>query len=1131
MKYINLVVITTLFFFLTNCNPKPSTNALTFREVPESMLEKDSTLRANTALEVADGLKVNLWASDSLAPDPIALAVDKHGNIYLTRTNRQKNSEFDIRGYRHWEIPSIALTSVEDRRAFLRATFAPEKSEENAWLKDLNNDGSHDWKDLAIEKDEIWQLSDEDGDGYANVATRILEDFNEEITDVAGALLVRDEDIFLGIAPDMWRLKDNDGDGIIDDKKSISNGYAVHIGFSGHGMSGAIEGPDGKIYWGIGDIGANITDPTGKQHKYPNQGVLVRANPDGSDFEVVAAGLRNTHEFVFDKYGNIIGADNDGDHPGESERLVHIIEGSDAGWRANWQYGKYNDPKNNDYKVWMKENLYKPRWEGQAAYIIPPIMNFHNGPTGMTYNPGTALGKKWKDHFFLVEFVGNPSRSPIWAFTLEPNGASFKLEKEQVALKGILPTGIEFGPDGALYAADWINGWGTKNYGRVWKLDVDAANNDLESERAKTKDLMLLDYKDQEDGYLLELLAYEDMRIRQKAQFELAKRGEDGKEAFLKAIEQKGNQLARIHGIWGIGQLAANDVNQANSLLSYIEDNDAEIVAQVTKVLGDVKFTDAGDKFVSLLQHENPRVKLYAAQAIGRIAYEPAIDGLLKMLQTNNDEDVYLRHAAVLALSRIGKVEPIAALAESDNSALRLAAVLVLRRLAHENVALFLNDPDEYIVAEAARAINDDWSIKPALPALASTLAEERFTSEPLLRRAINACLRVGGEKEIDLLLSFAMRNGVNDTLRAEALATLGTWASPSVLDRVDGRFRGEIKREPALVSSKINQQIDKLLAERSPIVLTSTANMLKNLEIEAHNDKLASIYKSSGSPAVKATILPVLTALNYDKLEPLIQAGMADSNSKVRTSAIALIDQLEISRESLTNLIAPIFNKGTLQEKQSLLNILGEMPFEKTEPVLIDLTEKLVNNELSQDIILDVKEAITSTESASLKAKLAEMDTNNEISVANFKETLFGGDVVQGRRYFYRSTAGQCTRCHAIGGNGGEVGPNLANIASKLSREELLEALILPSNRLAPGYGMVSLTLDNGQTVNGTLMHEDEEKITLKTSEVEPMEVELTRVSKRQNIPSSMPPMANIMSRREIRNVVAFLSSLKEES
>src|SRR3546814_16059770 len=99
----------------------------------------------------------------------------------------------------------------------------------------------------------------------------------------------------------MWRIEDRNGDGLADFKESISHGYGVHVGFGGHGMSGLIKGPDGRIYWGIGDIGFNGVGPDGRKWEYPNQGVIVRANPDGSDFEVFAAGLRNTHEFVLDE--------------------------------------------------------------------------------------------------------------------------------------------------------------------------------------------------------------------------------------------------------------------------------------------------------------------------------------------------------------------------------------------------------------------------------------------------------------------------------------------------------------------------------------------------------------------------------------------------------------------------------------------------------------------------------------------------------------------------------------------------------------------------------------------------------------------------------------------------------------
>jgi hypothetical protein len=167
----------------------------------------------------------------------------------------------------------------------------------------------------------------------------------------------------------------------------------------------------------------------------------------------------------------------------------------------------------------MDEKLYLPRWEGQAAYIIPPIRNYHNGPTGMVFNPGTALGKKWQNKFFLVEFVGNANNSHIWAFDLKPKGASFDFQSEVDVVRGILPTGIRFGPEGALYAADWVNGWDAKNYGRVWKLDVTSKENDMAAERQKTKEYIQMDYSKAPLSQLSELLYYGDMRVRQKAQF------------------------------------------------------------------------------------------------------------------------------------------------------------------------------------------------------------------------------------------------------------------------------------------------------------------------------------------------------------------------------------------------------------------------------------------------------------------------------------------------------------------------------------------------------------------------------------------------------------------------------------
>jgi putative membrane-bound dehydrogenase-like protein len=1100
---------------------------LVINEDPTKIVAKAKEIREKTSAKVIDGLQMTLWASDSLAPDPVAMSIDDQGRVYLIRTNRQKNSEFDIRGHRDWMTESIGLQNVEDRRAFLRKTFAPEKSKENEWLKDLNEDGSHDWHDLAIEKDEVWRLEDTNGDGIADKSMRVLNDFFDEITDVAGGLLVRGKEMFIGIAPDLWQVKDIDGDGIFDKKTSISHGYGVHIGFGGHGMSGVTEGPDGRIYWNIGDIGANITTADGKKFEHPNSGIIARSNPDGSDFEIFAAGLRNTHEFVFDEYGNLISSDNDGDHPGESERLVHIVEGSDAGWRSNWQYGKYTDPKNNKFNVWMDEKLSKPRWDGQAAYIIPPIMNFHNGPTGMVYNPGTALGSEWKNKYFLVEFVGTPTRSHIWSFGLKPKGASFVLDGEKDVVSGILPTGIKFGPDGALYAADWINGWDTKNYGRVWKLDVTKDKNDFEALRKETKRLIQLDYSAQTDASLYDLLSNVDMRIRQKAQFELASRGQKGFAQFTKAIAQTNNQLTRVHGIWGVGQLTRQNKTFASPLLPLLKDKDEEIIAQAAKIIGDVKLENTGSELVPLLKSKNPRIQFYAAEAIGRITYQDAVTPLIQMLEANNDEELYLRHAGVLALSRIGKVEQIVALANNPSKALRTAAVLVLRRLKNDNIALFLNDKDEYIVTEAARGINDDLSIPAALPALAATLAETRFTSEPLLRRAINAALRVGSTKELDLLIAFSTRTDIKDNIKAEALATLGTWGNPSVLDRVDGRYRGILIRDGALVKTKIKPFISNFLTETNAETLVTMASLLSELNIAEYNNELANIYNNSENARVRAAVLPALNKLKYEQLEAVIKKGIDDKDESVRTVALSLLNNDNVSKESLPSLVKTIFTKGGVREQQQILVVLGKLTIDKTQSILAGLIDQLKEKQLSPNVSLELKEAVEASGSEALKTKIAAIKQGAS-PMDEYMESLFGGNRNNGRNVFNYNSTVQCVRCHNMGSEGGSVGPNLAKIGGILSREQILQSLIEPSARLSPGYGTVSLTLKDGQEVTGTLAKENAEELVITTSDAEPLVIPVSRIAKRENMPSSMPAMGTLLSKREIRDVVEFLSSLK---
>ena len=1130
-----------LSWLVWGCGPQSGMQTV---EYPEKSYQINSEaarglaakIRQSTNVTLDNDLELSLWAADTLVRDPIAISIDESGKIYYTSATRQAHSEFDIRGHANWMTASISFQTVEDRRAFLKKTFDTTNEEGEKFLKDLNEDGILDWRDLAVEKEQVWIVADTDGDGVAEKSSLYLEDFNEEITDLANGVEVTPDGVYIGVGPDLWKTIDQDQDGRADQKESLSHGYAVHIGFGSHGMSGVTQGPDGRIWWGIGDIGANIVDRTGKNWKYPNRGVVARSEPDGSGFEIFAFGVRNTHEFTFDKYGNLITEDNDGDHSGERERLVYLLNGSETGWRINWQFGKYTDPKNNAYKVWMDEKMHIPHWEGQAAYFLPPIMNYVNGPTGFVYNPGTALGPAWEDHFFVAEFRGTPANSPIHAFTLKGKGAGFELDQTKEIVKGLLPTGLDFGPDGALYFGDWIDGWDTKDAGRIWKLDV--PEEQRSPLRSTTKKWIQTDFSTLSNADLVNLLSYKDMRIRTKAQFALAApENTEGLEALQKvALNTQADQLARIHGIWGAGQITRKGQQEGfQPLLQLLSDKDPEIVAQTARQIGDINYENCGcdAQLIELLNNPQPRIQLFATEALGRIHSAQGMGPIIEMLRKNDNKDLWLRHAGMVALARLQQPKQLTALADDPSSAVRIAAVVALRRLEHPGIAAFLTDTDEAVVTEAARGINDDFSIEEALTPLANILNTTPFKNEALIRRAINANSRVGSNLNVDQLLTYAQNTNAPEFLRAEAIATLTFWGSPSVFDRVDGRYRGEVNREAAYVIQQLGAVAGQLLGDEGADLVAATADAVGHLNFEGMDDVLLNLLQTHASEKVRTAALSALGAIESDLLDQALTTAIEDQESNVRALALSILPQSNIANEEAITLFRKILTSGTFIEKQSVIQSLATLSNEPALIILNELADQLLTGELDPKIQLDLVEALEQQEgNEDIVGKLSTYRSNKDASdpIAEYRETLEGGHINRGRSIFYRNQAAQCVRCHAVFEYGGNAGPGLAGVADRLSKEEMLISLVDPSAVYAPGYGVVILETADGSNISGIVMKESETSIQLQIGKEDLRTIQKSEITNRENIPSSMPSMKEILSKREIRDVIAFLTTLQEE-
>ena len=1092
--------------------------------------------RQSMPIQLAEGLEVNVWATKHLVADALALDIDRNGVVYVGSTPRG-SQWLDTRQHPDW-VPEIQrLKTTEDLRQFFRQKMATALSDKNTWITDFNKDGVRDYRDLMGVPERIFKIEDTNGDGLADKSTVIFSGFNEDIAaDILGGIMIHASgDVYATIAPDLWRLRDTNGDGLLDFKESISHGYSVHPSFSGHDMSGLTQGPDGMIYWKIGEIGMNVVDRTGKRWPHPHTGAVLRANPDGSDFEVFAYGVRNPQEMAFDDYGNLISADNDGDYPGEHERIIYIAEGSDTGWRSTWQFGKFTDPNNNRYNPWIDEGMFKVRFAGQPAYVTPPIAPFPAGPSGFAYNPGTALDPNWKGHFFATSYTGNPANARVMAFTMTPKGAGFAASQLKQVMQGVLAPGMKIGPDGAIYLTDWMSGWSPTGEGQLWKLDSTAGKNS--PVRAAVHALLKENFTSRQVPGLVDLLRHDDQRVRLKAQFELVRRTAHAALGTAAAATQPATreaQLSRIHAIWGLGQLLRSRTVQSTALTPFLTDSDPEIRAQAAKVLGEARSTTTASALVPLVSDANARVRAFATIALGRIGHRPAMPAVIAMLAADDDQDVYLRNAGVVALTNFGDRAALAALATHASRGVRLAAVIALRRLQDASVARFLDDADPLVVSEAASAINDEGGIVAALPALARVLERPNVSGEPILRRAISANLRAGDTAAITRVAAYVRRPGVPESLRVEGIAVLGVWASPSNMDRVDGAWIAPLPQRESAAAQAAVLELASLLtdATATPAVKISWMEAAAKLGMKAQAATILARLKADSDASVRVAALNALQVLAVPELEAGVRAAMADADDTVRIAAMSALPEMSIPGPAKVELLTAMVGTGATPEQQTALRAMGDVPGTAAVDALSRFAADLTAGRLDPALQLDLLEAMRQTKAEPLLRQLDQLKVGRDLAALGTAlpgALAVGGSPPRGQQVFFRHEAAQCTRCHNIGTSKAEVvGPHLSGVATRLTREQMLQALIDPGARLAPGYGQVSLTLKNGQKLQGMLREETETTIAVEDATRGLQRVQVSDIASRANGASAMPDMDALLTPRQIRDVVAYLMTLR---
>ena len=1030
-----------------------------------------------------------------------SFGIGSKGELYIVESPRQKHGQIlDIRGARQFTQQDFKNQSVDER------------------VKMMESDPKTGKSYFTRNSERIAKLIDTNGDGVYDKRTEFADGMMGNTADgVAFSAIEHDGSVYLTCIPNIWKFTDSTGDGIADKSEILLTGFGVKLSMFGHDMHGIIMGPDGRLYWSIGDRGYNVTSKEGKVFSEPSRGAIFRCDPDGRNLEVFHHGLRNPQEIAFDEHGNIFTFDNTGDI-GDRARAVYAVESGDSGWymehQGLHQYRASLDHAEFDGKSpWIEDEMFKPTSSKQGKWHLPPLSNFDSGPSGITHLTGEGIPTDWRNSFLVSNFRASTARSNILRFKFEESGAGFKTIHDQPIVSQLVASDVNFGYDGKIYIADFGGGWSVNDRGSIQFIEYPQGTSkpsvqETQKLFANGFDKVAMPEK---------LLSHPDMRVRQYAQFELVKRGQT--ELLKQALKNGTTTLERLHGLWGLAQIQRLNKVQTNDFIaSFAKDSDAIIRQNVCRSLGDFTSSDAHEKIlISALSDSSPRVQLKAAIALGKVAKSPeAKTALWSLIQKNNGTEHILRHVAVRALARLNDSAGAKAQINSQSTELRLAAVLILRELLDPALSSFVKDKDTGVKAEAIRAIYDKHILE-AMPALASESANITQYPIAIQRRILFANLWLGLEDNALNLIKIADISQLDKKLKEHAVKALLRWGKAPENDPVFSIYRATKARSSEL-GSDAKKALISLLQNAEGNTLTLALELAQKIKLKLPADTLIAQINNKKAPSdIRISAINTLVKQDvayennlaefYSKVkDPEVKARLLELKLKYSKDKASLIADAEKSKS--TPLLRALF--AELAKDSAFHNKLYKLWMQRES--------------LSPEVQLDLFQSIKSINSPQSIKTLGDYLTTPDKA---YDFTFHGGDETKGKIIF--EGQGACLQCHKVNRKGGMQGPALDGIASRLNPQELMESLIYPNKLIAEGFGTFIVTDKKGNMTSGVLKKEHKKFYEIKTA-TKTVKIQKDNVASKQGPNSGMPPIARALKHQEVRDLVAYLESLKDK-
>jgi putative heme-binding domain-containing protein len=850
-----------------------------------------------------------------------------------------------------------------------------------------------------------------------------------------------------------------------DTKKILLSGFGTED--THHIIHTFRWGPDCRLYFNQSVyIHSHIETPHGV--KTLNAGGIWRFDPDKTDLDVFVRGFWNPWGHAFDKYGQSFITDG-----ANGEGITHGVPGA-----------------------------YYPASQGpNSARILHGLNPGSPKHCGLEIISGRHFPDDWQGDCITNDFRGHR----VCRFKLSDDGSSFASREMTEVIKSnhpaFRPIDVKMGPDGALYIADWYNPIiqhgevdfrdprRDKTHGRIWR--VTAKGRPL-VERPKLVDATI--------PQLLEQLKAPEQWTRQQAKRVLKERGEKAVLPELKkwvaGLNEKDPEYAhhRLEALWVVDSFGELSIPKAEAsqvarsvMLDLIGTDKPEVRAAAVRA-GGQRWFPIGKQSYYTLRDSSPLVRLEAVRALAKCTANDAVMAVEQALMVlDKPMDRTLDYALWLT---VRELEPYW-MPEFQAGKLTFGG-------------------DAKKLAFALSAAGNKDAVKPIVALIESGKAPKENVQGLYL-----LLTQIGGSEELNKVLAYAGRDvSVTAPQRAE------------LAHAVEEAIRVRKVPAPKQVTGLQSLFTAKDATRRAAMRI---AGLWK---LEEHGLQLSKVAaEENGTSEDRRAALDGLVLMGGQWTETTLDTLLSPKvPPQFRRDAIIAYAgvKLDVAAQKAVEFLA------SAKPEPELLDLYNA--FLSRKAGVPALAKALAGKKLSAEVAklglqavrastLNVPELADALTKAGDLAAARKPPTADEVK-AMVADAL-KADAARGEVIFRRQDL-KCFTCHAIGGAGGQVGPDMTSIGASAQPDYLVESLLLPNKAVKEGYhAMRVVTLDD-KVFLGIKVREENGLLILRTAEDKEVTVPVKDIAERAEARSLMPDgLTDTLTKQEFADLVRFLTEL----